>query len=351
MPGSITKRITFTTPLPSLTLIPSTIRDRGDRQNTMTIDNIRLRNEFINTQVITRNSGKKLGVVKEVLVDVDQREIAALGIRDNILSLTGMPQYFYLNSIVQTGDVVLVENEDVFELVEVDLYSPLINSEVVTETGEPLGKVRDFQFDLSTGKVSSIIIASLGLPQIPEQLISTYELSIDEVVSSGPNRLIVFEGAEERLTQLSVGVLERLGIGRPAWEQMEEDMYYPPTARPENQLGSGMPVRPPVRVSQPEPVMEDRWHEDDWQESRPTPPQREAVPLRYPEPEYEDYEVDNWGEAEVISSADEPVQDYNYDEPVEKDVWDDEAELTPYNPPPVNIPETRREKMPEYYED
>ena len=74
----------------------------------MTIDNIRLRNEFINTQVITRNSGKKLGVVKEVLVDVDQREIVALGLRDNFLSLTGMPQYFYLNSICQTGDVVLV---------------------------------------------------------------------------------------------------------------------------------------------------------------------------------------------------------------------------------------------------
>ena len=52
----------------------------------MTIDNIRLRNEFINTQVITRNSGKKLGVVKEVLVDIDQREIVALGLRDNFLS-------------------------------------------------------------------------------------------------------------------------------------------------------------------------------------------------------------------------------------------------------------------------
>ena len=319
----------------------------------MTIDNIRLRNEFINTQVITRNSGKKLGVVKEVLVDVDQREIVALGLRDNILSLTGMPQYFYLNSIVQTGDVVLVENEDVFELLEVDLYSPLVNSEVVTETGEPLGKVRDFQFDLGTGKVSSIIIASIGLPQIPDQLISTYELSIDEVVSSGPNRLIVFEGAEERLTQLSVGILERLGIGRPAWEQMEEDMYYPPTARPENQLSSGIPVRTPVQVRQPEPVMEDRWHEDDWQESRPAPPRREAAPLRYPEPEYDAYEVDNWGEAEVIAPVPEPVQeyDYGYDEPVDGDVWDEEAEANPYNPPRVNIPETRREKMPEYYEE
>ncbi len=323
----------------------------------MTLDNIRLRNEFINTQVITRNSGKKLGVVKDVLVDVDRREIVALGLRDNLLSLSGMPQYFYLNSIVQTGDVVLVENEDVFELVEVDLYSPLVNSEVVTETGEPLGRVRDFQFDLESGKVSSIIIASLGLPQIPDQLISTYELSIDEVVSSGPNRLIVFEGAEERLSQLSVGLLERLGIGRPAWEQTEEDMYYPPTARPENQLGSGIPVRTPVQVRQPEPIMEERWHEDDWEESRPAPPpRRQAAPMPYsePEPEYDDYEVDNWGEAEVVTTpSPEPMSTYEYDEPdgVEGDVWDDETEPDSYTPTRVNIPETRREKMPEYYEE
>jgi sporulation protein YlmC with PRC-barrel domain len=190
----------------------------------MTIDNIRLRNEFINTQVITRNTGKKLGVVKEVLVDIDQREIVAFGLRDNLLSLSGMPDYMYLNSISQAGDVVLVEDENVFETVDLDAYTPLVNSEVITETGEPLGRVRDFQFNLDDGKVSSIIIASLGYPQIPDQLISTYELSMEEVISSGPNRLIVFEGAEERLTQLTVGVLERLGIGRPAWEKQEEEM-------------------------------------------------------------------------------------------------------------------------------
>lgn len=310
----------------------------------MTIDNIRLRNEFINTQVITRNTGKKLGVVKEVLVDVDQREIVALGLRDNVLSLSGMPQYFYLNSICQTGDVVLVENEDVFELVEVDLYSPLVNSEVVTETGEPLGRVRDFQFDLGTGKVSSIIIASLGFPQIPEQLISTYELSIDEVVSSGPDRLIVFEGAEERLNQLSVGLLERLGIGRPSWERTEEDLYYPPTTRPENQLGTGIPIQTPVRTRQPEPVMEEAWREDDWQESRPAPRREVAPAPRYPEPTaYEDdYEVDNWGEAEVAD------REYQYDEP-ERDMWEDEGDE--YEAPRVNIPQTRRQKMPEYYDE
>ncbi|MDJ0636444.1 MAG: PRC-barrel domain-containing protein, partial [Xenococcaceae cyanobacterium MO_188.B29] len=180
----------------------------------MTTENIRLRAEFINTDVIARNSGKKLGVVKEVLVDVDRREVVALGLRDNILSVSGIPKYMYLDSIRQTGDVILVEDENVIEDIDIELYSQLINCEVITEAGEPLGRVRDFQFNVNDGKIDSLIIASLGIPQIPDQLISTYELSIEEVVSSGPNRLIVFENSEERITQISVGLIERLGIGR-----------------------------------------------------------------------------------------------------------------------------------------
>jgi sporulation protein YlmC with PRC-barrel domain len=256
-----------------------------------------------------------------------------------------MPQYLYLNSICQTGDVVLVEDENVFEIVDIDAYTPLINSEVITETGEPLGRVRDFQFNLENGKVSSIIIASLGYPQIPEQLISTYELSMEEVISSGPNRLIVFEGAEERLTQLSVGLLERLGIGRPAWEKEEEDMYYPPTARPENQLGTGIPIRTPVQVRQP--VMEERWHEDDWEETRPAPPlRRQAETIRYEE---DDYEEDNWGESKREMAVRQPL--YEPEDDYDGDLWDESMEPEPYNPPKVNIPEKRREKMPEYYEE
>lgn len=313
-------------------------------------DNIRLRNEFINTQVITRNTGKKLGVVKEILVDVDQREVIAFGLRDNMLSLSGMCQYLYLENVSQTGDVILVEDEDVIESVEVDLFSPLINCEVITESGEPLGRVRDFQFDSNNGKVISIVIASLGLPQIPESFLSTYELSIEEVVSSGPNRLIVFEGAEDRLSQVSVGILERLGIGRPPWEKDREDMYYPPTAKPENQLGTGIPVRTPVKTRQPEPVLEERWTEDEWEQT--APPARRAEAMGYDN--YEDeYEEDNWGESRQKRPVYEP-QPYTPPQPQKsyserEDIWDDDVAPEPYNPPRVNIPEKQREKSPEYY--
>ena len=202
-------------------------------------DQIRLRNEFLNTQVITRTTGKRLGVVREVLVDIDRREVVAFGLRDNRLALSGIPKYMYLSAVVQTGDVILVEDEDAIEDVDIDLYSQLINCEVVTETGEPLGKVRDFQFNLETGQVDSLTLASLGYPQIPDRLISTYEISVEEIVSSGPNRIIVFEGAEERVTQLTVGILEQLGIGRSPWDKGDDEMYYAPVTPPENQLPTG----------------------------------------------------------------------------------------------------------------
>jgi sporulation protein YlmC with PRC-barrel domain len=310
----------------------------------MTIDSIRLRNEFINTQVITRNTGTRLGVVKDVLVDIDRREVVSLGLRDSMFSVSGMPKYMYLDTVSRTGDVILVEDEDVLADVDVEAYSPLINSEVITEAGEPLGRVRDFQFDLESGTVSSLIIASLGLPQIPEQVISTYELPIEEVVSSGPNRLIVFEGAEERLSQITVGLLERVGIGRPPWERKEEDLYYAPTARPENQLGTGVPLQQPIArpVETRQPI--NNWDEDEWETEpiAPPPPRRQQKAMTY-----DDYdEGGNW-EDDVNTDYgydDAPPNPNNYSEAnVAGDVWDDDVKEEPYTPPIVNIPETKKE--------
>ncbi len=319
------------------------------QNNNMTTENIHLRSEFLNTQVIARNSGKRLGVVKDVLVDIDRREVVALGLRDNILSVSGIPKYMYLDSIRQTGDVILVDDENVIEDIDIEAYSKLINCEVITEAGEPLGKVRDFQFDARDGKVSSIVIASLGLPQIPEQLISTYELSIDEVVSSGPNRLIVFEGSEERIVQVSVGLLERLGIGRPIWEKDQEE-YYPQTIKAENQLGTGVPIRTPISTPAPqrEPVMEERWDEDEWQEARvvqPPPVRQKAEAVSYDE-----YEEDNWGDVEEeiydapVYEAKPEAKEYEYDAVPSDDVWDDDIK-----PEPLNIPE--KQKAREYEEE
>jgi len=65
----------------------------------------------------------------------------------------------FLSSIRKIGDVILVDNEDAIEDVDVEAYSSLVNSEVITETGE-LFRVRNFKFNRENGKVYSLIIAS-----------------------------------------------------------------------------------------------------------------------------------------------------------------------------------------------
>jgi len=328
----------------------------------MTSEQIIRRSDILNTQVITRDNGRRLGIVNQLWIDIDRREVVALGLRDSLISVSGIPRYMYLSSVDQIGDVILVDNEDVIEDIDTELYSNLVNWEVITEAGDVLGRVRGFKFDGISGRITSIVIASLGLPQIPDQVLSTYELSMDEVVSVGPNRLIVFEGAEERVTQLSVGVLERLGIGKAPWER--EDEYYnatPKTVAPDMQLPSGVPLEAPQpRVRRPEPVAEEVWTEDDAYEEPPRRRVMEARPYEEETIRYEEAEEDNWSEATGKDRYQTPLpkdpqpfptkaytEDYNsFDDDLEKDAWEDDEP-----PKPINIPKKVKEKQPEYEEE
>ena len=341
----------------------------------MTLQQIRQRSDLLGTQVITRDGARRLGVVSQLWVDIDRREVVAIGMRDSLLAIAGIPKYMFLKNVREIGDVVLVEDERVLEDdIEVEAYSSLINSEVITETGEPLGRVRGFKFDTETGQLVSLIVASIGLPQIPEQFISTYELGIEEIVSSGPNRLIVFEGSEERLQQLTVGVIERLGLGEAPWRE-QDGIYYPPTVKPENQLPTGQPIASERRtvvsapqeiwdedyetIPAPRPVVEAKpVYEEYYEEPLPPPrprPQVRQQPL-YEEQDY--YEEDNWSKSEKYDYEDDTYSppprkreydEYEYEEELETDAWADDEAPKPYQPPRVNIPQKR--KMPEYEEE
>ena len=315
---------------------------------TPSYDQFRQRSDFLGTQVVTRTTGKSLGFVSQLWVDVDRGEVVAVGLREQLLPgvMSGNEHIMQLSSIRQVGDVILVDDDDV---IEDDLnmmpYSTMLNSEVITESGEMLGRLRDLKFDVVTGKLESIVIASFGLPKIPDQVISTYELPVDEIVSSGPDRLIVFEGAEEKLVQLSVGILERLGIGRAPWERDDENEYIMPTPTA-NQLPSGIqtPVEPMQQTRTP--VVEERWTDDDWGQPEPIP--AEPIQQRQAEMAYREAPLDepgNW----PVQSVNPPPVDYDADaKDVTGDIWtDDEPE--PYNAPPVNIPQ--KKKVTEYEEE
>lgn len=217
-------------------------------------DRLWLRSELMGTQVITRDSGRRLGVVGEVVVDIDRREVVALGLRDNPLTrfLPGLPRWMPLESIRQVGDVILVDSADsLSETFNPERYSKVINCQVITESGVTLGRVLGFSFDIETGELSTLVIGALGVPLLGEGVLSTWELAVGEIVSSGTDRIIVYEGAEEKLKQLGTGLLEKLGIGGSSWEQEERERFRSGMIPAENQLPAGAPSALEQRRIQP----------------------------------------------------------------------------------------------------
>ena len=205
-------------------------------------DRLWLRSELMGTQVITRDTGRRLGLVGEVVVDIDRREVVALGLRDNPLTrfLPGLPRWLPLDQIRQVGDVILVDKIDsLSENFTPERFNKVINCQVITESGDQLGRVLGFSFDIETGELLTLVMGALGVPLLGEGVLSTWEMPVDEIVSSGPDRIIVYEGAEEKLKQLSSGFLEKLGVGTSGWEESERERYRVNLVPVENQLSSG----------------------------------------------------------------------------------------------------------------
>ena len=197
------------------------------------------------TQVITRDTGRRLGLVGEVVVDIDRREVVALGLRDNPLTrfLPGLPRWLPLDQIRQVGDVILVDTIDsLSENFVPERFNKVINCQVITESGDQLGRVLGFSFDIETGELLTLVMGALGVPLLGEGVLSTWEMPVDEIVSSGPDRIIVYEGAEEKLKQLNSGFLEKLGVGNSGWEESERERYRVNLVPVENQLTSGESV-------------------------------------------------------------------------------------------------------------
>ena len=212
--------------------------------DTIPANRLWLRSELMGIQVITRDTGRRLGVVGDLVADIDHREVVALGLRDSVLTrfLPGIPRWITLDQIRQVGDVVLVDAIDCLdESFNPDRFSRVINCQVITESGEQLGRVLGFSFDIETGELISLVIGALGVPLLGEGVLSTWELGVVEIVSSGPDRIIVYEGAEEKLKQLSTGLLEKLGITGNAWDRDEQRGYAATMVPVENQLAPGQP--------------------------------------------------------------------------------------------------------------
>ncbi|MDA9692564.1 PRC-barrel domain-containing protein [Prochlorococcus sp. AH-736-N03] len=238
--------------------------------NSVPSERLWLRSELMGTQVITTDTGRRLGVVGEVVVDIDRREVVALGLRDNPLTrfLPGLPKWMPLESIKQVGDVILVDSLDsLSESFSPERYGKVINCQVITESGQLLGRVLGFSFDIETGDLISLVMGAVGVPLLGEGVLSTWEIPVEEIVSSGTDRIIVYEGAEDKLKQLSSGLLEKLGVGGSSWDEREVNKYSANLVPVENQLLSGSESEQQNNlVEEYEEVFEQDDYEDDYED-------------------------------------------------------------------------------------
>lgn len=183
------------------------------------------RGQLVRKDVVTRTTGVRLGTATNLWVDVDEWEVVALDVRPYVRGALlngvggGAVDHVLMSSLRQVGDVILVHDESAVER-RWSSYglSTVVGCDVVTERGTYIGRVRDYEFDPDDGLVQRIVVDALGLPIVPEGVVSTYAVDVGEILSVGMDRIILAEGAESRVEQLSASLLQRLQLTAPPWE-------------------------------------------------------------------------------------------------------------------------------------
>ena len=271
---------------------------------------------ILNKLVVTRTSGARLGVATQLWVDTDAWEVVALDVRQN--AFVGAVDHVLLESLRQVGDVILVHDEGAVERRWSSYgYSTVVGKDVVTESGQFIGRVRDFEFDPEDGAIARLIVDAWGVPTVPEGVVSTYAVDVSEIIQCGQERVIVAEDAESRVEQLSVSVLQRLTLTAPPWEEeayddaYADEYYYDraPYARDEY---AAYFDRRRERTGAPPPIQmeDDRRRRRQRQNAPPSDERRRGIPLvRSPEP-YERRDIDGgYGEPSRRSFSDWVVRD------------------------------------------
>lgn len=183
----------------------------AQRKETESSDLLLPRSILMDKEVITRTSGKRLGYIDDIFVEPIALEVTTLYLRQNVSSISlgsTTREHVSLSSLRQIGDVVLVHDES-------SLWDPpgdesmgfvkVVGSEVQTEDGLTLGKVRDFLFNPDSGQMASIRYDALGIPSIPQELLGCSRLDERDIIAVGPSRTIVRRGADKRAVRESEG--------------------------------------------------------------------------------------------------------------------------------------------------
>ncbi len=176
------------------------------------------RSQILGTQVISQATAARLGLVDQVWVDLEQKQVLVLGVRQAAFS--GGSQLLELSQVSALGrDALLIRSEEVFDDLDLDGLVKLVGSDVVTEAGIRLGKVKDFIFEPSSGLLTDLVLSALGIPLLSGYVDTTYLMAVGDILSAGSRRIIAVGGAETRLVIEQENLLRRwFNVGVAPWE-------------------------------------------------------------------------------------------------------------------------------------
>lgn len=162
---------------------------------------------IIENKVVTVQKGREIGRVSDVIYDPADNKIAAFMIGSS--GLFSNPKLIMFSDIKGIGeDAVLIESGDdlkttsevpktVAAIAKDGTY--LTQRDVLTRSGDELGKVSDIYFDTQTGFVSGFEVS-----QGPKNLLSgRKQIHIDDIITVGENDIIVKDEAEQEIRQQS----------------------------------------------------------------------------------------------------------------------------------------------------
>jgi uncharacterized protein YrrD len=185
--------------------------------------------DVLDLTVITLAEGKKVGKVREVVIDTDKRTVAGFLVQSgDWFKINGLP----FTAVTSIGDdAIIIQNaESVIDASQMDQmesllskHVPLKDCTIFSKAGRVIGTVTEVLFDTDSGNLISLQIQS------PDGA-ATEDVPIDAVVTFGQNILIVDEAkkkrakakVEEILEEAPAAVEEPVSIEEPQ-SQIEEE--------------------------------------------------------------------------------------------------------------------------------
>lgn len=159
---------------------------------------------LIGKTVLSRNDGQRLDSVKDLVIGKDHKRIVALLIDEG--GLFGAATVVPMDNVLSIGKdaIIVTDSKAAIRADRLPAVKEILDSDdnlrgkrIFSETGDEVGEVTDVYFDETSGKITAL---ELTTKQAHGTTASTPQLDFSDVVSIGPDAVIINSSALSRLS-------------------------------------------------------------------------------------------------------------------------------------------------------